>query len=643
MDTANFSQQLRVLPTLVKMLAEDSTHKFKVSAAGHLSVLRGARWTASKTPLDVDAVQSLAREIAAKREQAVLGPWYLRVLRGADGLTIFGERRLDVPAEPLEDTVEDQLLQLARAGSTGSIAGTIGSKKGAVLLWLASQLGRRELVFVSDVPPRDLLEPTATHVFPPANDRERRDLERLLRAHDCIFWDGLNRGDDLVSFAGTPGAHNRWFTIDADSPDALARQLRSVVTPAGQIRLDSCLFIDVDAEGHSAITSLVRRDPSGWAEILSGGPSVLEVLEGLDDLFVAPAIERTPEPKPASEPKPLSEPKPHSEPLSEPESQPEVSSSPSNSPERRRRPSPMAGIVSPKRAGGQGRGSKSIFPNADKPPEEPTVNSDIRPLDGDSLDGDSLGGDSLGGDSLGGKEQSEPTVNSGEHPVPDGMSLDELLKSDEIDEEELLRQSGEIDLQAFVKARNARMLQQHAKADENNTAERTRVGTVDPSLAADPSDLFEPSSSDAPPPGLGLEYSSEHAETNVADGAAVDAMLEKMGIEGNGDGPPQFPDVDHSKLTPPVRDETTALTPVDMERIRESAHDDVSWLLQDDFMGGEPADDETLSDHKLPQEVAEEGTSPSKPIWEADPASTDELTREDLQQSRSEWSEAKGD
>lgn len=606
MDTANFSQQLRALPTLVKMLAEDSSHKFKVSAAGHLSVLRNARWTASKTSLDTEAVQSLAHEIATKREQAVLGPWYLRVLRGADGLTIFGERRLDVPVEPLDNTVEDQLLQLARAGSTGLIAGTIGSKKGEVLLWLASQLGRRELVIVSDVPPRDMLEPTATHVFPPANERERRDLERLLRAHDCIFWDGLNRGDDLVSFASSPGTHNRWFTVDADSPEVLARRLRSIIGSAGQIRLDGCLFIDVDTEGDSKITSLVRRAESGWTEILSGEPSVREALEGIDDCFVTPAPKR-PKPSgsapPQAEPESVSEstsesisesisettseplPAPQSEPISESDSHPDPTTTPSNSPERRRRPSPMAGIVSPKRAGGNSR-AKSAFPDADEPPEE-------------------------------------PTVNSGEHPVPDGMSLDELLMSDEIDEEELLRQSGEIDLQAFVEARNARMRQQRAKAERD---EQTRLGAAD----QDSSGAIDA------PPGLGLEYSSEHAETNVADGAAVDAMLAEMSRSQDKDSPPRFPDVDHSKLTPPVRDETTALTPVDMERIRESAHDDVSWLLQDDFIGGSSTDDDTLSDKKLPKEAASQTTSPSRPIWDADPASTDELSREELVQERSE-------
>jgi hypothetical protein len=114
MDTANFSQQLRVLPTLVKTLAEDHTHKFKVSATGHLSVLRRARWSTAKTPLDADAVQSLAGEIAARADKAVLGPWFLCVLRGAEGLTIFGERRIELPEVPVADEVSQELLQRAR-------------------------------------------------------------------------------------------------------------------------------------------------------------------------------------------------------------------------------------------------------------------------------------------------------------------------------------------------------------------------------------------------------------------------------------------------------------------------------------------------------------------------------------------------
>lgn len=424
----------------------------------------------------------------------------------------------------------------------------------------------------------------------------------------------------------SPGTYNRWFTIDADAPDALARRLRSIVAPAGQIHLDSCLFIEVDAEGASKISSMVRSVESGWDEILSGDLSMCEMLEGLDDLFVrrestrsAPGVSEPPRPPPKSISKSISEPAsepltaPQSEPLSEPESQPEHTLTPSNSPERRRRPSPMAGIISPQRAGRNSR-STSAFPNADTPPEEPTVNSDIRPL------GDDFESPSEDGYSSENEQQSEPTRNSSEHPIPDGMSLDELLMSDEIDQEELLRQSGEIDLQAFVEARNERRRQVQAAAACDDVAEGSSSSDVDA------------------PPGLGLEYSSEHAETNIADGAAVDAMLAEMSRSGNDGCPPQFPDVDHSKLTPLVRDETTALTAVDMERIRESAHDDVSWLLQDDFVGDASSTGKRRNYQQNRPEV-EQATNPARPIWDADPASTDEISQEDIKQSRSAWSE----
>jgi hypothetical protein len=578
MDTANFSQQLRVLPTLVKTLAEDHTHKFKLSAAGHLSVLRGARWSTAKAPLDAEAVQSLAAEIAAHAERAVLGPWFLCTLRGAVGLTIFGERRIGLPAEPIASEVREELLQLTRAGSTGLIAGGIGSNKASMLLWLASQLGRRELVFVSDVPPSELSAPTATHVFPPANDRERRDLERLLRAHDCIFWDRISRGDDLVSFTSTPNTHNRWFSIDADSAETLASRFRSVASTAGKLRLDSCMFIEVNAEAESRIASLCRHEDGGWTELLSTGPVLTKVLGGLADLL------STPKPAPAPRTK--------------------------TSSARKRRPSPQAGIISPKRVGASR--SKPKISGADTPPDEPTVNSDIQPLSPEEFDDVSEG--SVAG--------SRMTSSQASHPDGlEGMSVAELKESAEIDEEELLRQSGEIDLQAFVAARNARRraLEEEAKTHEN----------------ARDSDF------DTPPPGLGLEQSSEHAATNIADGAKVDAMLAEMSQNKADDNAPQFPDVNHDELTPPVRDETTALTAIDMDRIRESSDDDLSWLLQsddhDDSDGGD--DTQMLSERQLSRELDEHNTKPATPIWDADPAPTDELSEANAHEDRGQRSE----
>jgi hypothetical protein len=460
-----------------------------------------------------------------------------------------------------------------------------------MLLWLASKLGRRELVFVSDIPPRELPAPTATHVFPPANDRERRDLERLLRAHDCIFWDRISRGDDLVSFTSTPGTHNRWFTIDADSPEALARRLRTVASSVGRLRLNSCMFIGVDADTESRITSLCRHEDGGWTELLSTEPVLSKALADLGDVLSAPKVE------PSSRPK--------------------------NNPTRQRRPSPQAGIISPKRVGG----SRSItpksgvhkLPGADKPPDEPTVNSNIEPLGEEEFDQIS--------------ESAEEISQPREPEGLEGMSVAELKKSAEIDEEELLRQSGEIDLQAFVEARNARRrsLEREAQAAEDDARQAGEGST--------------PADFDTPPPGLGLEQSSEHAATNIADGAKVDAMLAEMAenkADGNG---PQFPDVDRDKLTPPVRDETTALTAVDMERIRESADDDLSWLLQDDDFEDSDYEDagdrtQTLSDLELPKEITEHNTKPATPIWDADPAPTDELSRSDVRDERSDWSES---
>lgn len=604
MDTANFSQQLRVLPTLVKTLAEDNTHKFKISARGHLSVLRGTRWTTSKSPLDVDAVRSLAEAVVTQGDQALLGPWFLRVYSGVNGLTIFGERRLDLPDRPIDPQVHEQLLQLARAGSTGVVAGGLGSRKGSLLLWLASQLGQRELVIVSDIPPRQLPAPTATHVFPPSNDRQRRDLERLLRAHDCIFWDGVRHPDDMIAFVNAPNTHNRWFSVDADTPQALALRLQTLIAPVGNLRIDGCLFVDVDTTGNPEIASLTRHHRDGWTELLDESAGVVDALAPLDVLVWRPHPSR-PAPTPADPaPKPA-EPAVQNDggeaaSIYETDAKGPPKASPSQTSE--------AAIITPKRAGKSGP-HRAAPPKARDRADEPTVNSDMRPLSEDDL-----------AEATSEPEFSESQIRAATEQledVPEGMSLDELLQSDEIDQTELLRQSGEIDLQAFVRARNERMLRQQSEAAHaDEPSEASASGSYKPSTKFD-----------VPPPGVGLEQSSDDAVTNIANGEAVDAMLAQM----EGADAPSFPDVDPDELTPPVRGETTALTPVDMEQIRESAQDDLDWLLgdqDDDPLGDQPAaraeDDEA------------EGTEPARSIWDADPAPTDELSAEQVRRERAE-------
>ncbi len=606
MDTANFSQQLHRLPTLVKTLAEDHTHKFKISPDGHLSVRRGARWTSSKTPLDVAGVRALAEEVVARGEQAVLGPWFLRVLPGFKGRTVFGERRLALPDGPIPQKVHEELLHLARHGSTGVIAGGVGSRKGSLLLWLASQLGRRELVIVSDVPPRELPAPTATHVFPPTNGRQRRDLERLLRAHDCIFWDHISHADDMLTLVNTPNTHNRWFSVDADTPEALALRLGTLIRPLGNLHLDCAVFIDVAAAGEADIVSLARHRADGWSEVLGKTTPVADMLASLDDLVTLARPPKTPDepahaepvqPKPtrAPEAQPAAPAQAASEPDVEADGQPDLP--PAASPS----PTSEAAIITPKRAGKSGP-HRAARPTIAQSQDDPTVTSDIRPLSDSDLDDETA-------------ERKAPDTDQAavEHDAAakiQGMSVDELLTGDDIDEEELLRQSGEIDLKAFVRARNARKRQQQAKAEASPPAARPDF--------------------DQPPPSIGLEQSSDDAVTNIADGAKVDAMLAEMGLGPAADGPPSFPGIDPDELTPPVRGETTALTAVDMERIRESARDDLEWLLDEDVV----EDNETPTNHSLASEATDQGTEPATPIWDLDPAPTNELSAEDVRRER---------
>ncbi len=599
MNAAHSSQQLDGLPGLAMTLAEDETRKFQVSPAGQLSVFRGNRWSSSKTALDTEAVHALAHKIATQPSAARLGAWYLRVLPGGNGWTIFGERCPGLPDEAIDEVVEEELLARARAGSTGVIAGGLGSTKASVLLWLASLLGRRELVFVSELPPTEPLEPTWTHVYPPTDDRQRRNLERLLRAHDCIFWEGLSRADDFVTFAGAPATHNRWFSIDADGPQAIRRRLHALIEPLGGLELDSCLFIEVDAESGPSIVSLSRRGAHGWTELLDDAPPVIDALEALS-LLEAPStpMAATAARSSLSEPS-LSESGPSESSASglDRESVPRADETPS-----------QAAVITPRRAGRFSRSKSSTSkepvgkaqPSADSPPDEPTVNSKIEPL----VD-----------------EDSDPTLSSelrsGVRPPRDlaGMSLDELLKSDEIEREELLRHSGEIDFQSMLRARRQR---------------RREKREADGAVSEQPSVPSPKDSRD-----IGLQYESDHASTNVADGAKVDAILADMNEEAGAEGSELFADIDPDELSPPVRGETTALTPVDMDAIRDSAADEISWLIADELdddelaeeSGAEPIDepDETLRDRESPLKNEERGTDPASPIWEADPAPTNEL------------------
>ncbi|MFP4597541.1 MAG: hypothetical protein ACLFVJ_04765 [Persicimonas sp.] len=624
MNAAHSSQHLDGLPGLAMTLAEDETRKFQVSPAGQLSVFRGNRWSSSKTALDAQAVQALAHKLATQPGAARLGAWYLRVLPGSKGWTIFGERCPRLPDEAIDEAIEAELLARARAGSTGVIAGGLGSTKASVLLWLASLLGRRELVFVSELPPAEPLEPTWTHVYPPTDDRQRRSLERLLRAHDCIFWEGLSRADDFVTFAGAPGTHNRWFSIDADSPQAIERRLHALIAPLGSLELDSCIFIEVDAESGASIASLSRRSADGWTELLDDAPPVVETLEALALLEAPGAPMTTTGHRTGLSETSLGKSGPSkSDPSESGLSESSASDLDGDSVPRADEAPSQAAVITPRRAGRFSSSKSSTSkepvgeaqPGADSPPDEPTVDSQVEPL----VD-----------------EDSDPTLGAGVRPPRDlaGMSLDELLKSDEIEREELLRHSGEIDFQAMLRARRQRRREQReadgAVSGKHPAEEQSAHGRPAGESSADEPSV--PGLEDSPE--IGLQYDSDQASTNVADGAKVDAILADMSQDGERGISSLFEDIDPDELSPPVRDETTALTPVDMDAIRDSAADEISWLIADELddelveeSGAEPISepDDTLRDKDSPLKNEERGTDPASPIWEADPAPTNEL------------------
>ncbi len=444
---------LRSMPVLIKLISEDDTLKIKLSPRGELCVLRNRRWKLVDSEASDSSVHSLVSVIREYGGLIELGPWSFRTLRSGSGWTVFGERRSQISTSELDNSVREALLEQAKTGGTGLFVGPPDSGKSSLMLWLASQLGRKSLVFVSELPPRELPGPSATHVYPPTTRGERRNLERLLRAHDCIFWDRLNDPNDLSLLIDTPGVHNRWITMDAENPaEAL---LRLDFLSIGRLPIDFESFAVTGFNEHQqpCLLNLLCFQRGEWREHFALSRSVKSLLQN----------------------------------------QPEV-------------------------------------------PEE-------RGLSNPSSAASDTGSEPGGG----------PEV--GRH----GMNVKQLLQTDTIEREALIRASGEIDLQSFVKAREARRRSLEEEAERE--AQREASGVPDDE-----------------PPGP-IEAPREGDVTSRVDGDKVDEMLSDM--QPNEELPPELRDFDRSQLTPPAKDdEVTALTPVELESIRESAGaDEVSSLL----------------------------------------------------------------
>ncbi|MGM0556593.1 MAG: hypothetical protein ACQEVA_09480 [Myxococcota bacterium] len=468
---------LRSMPVLIKLISEDATLKVKLSPTGDLCILRNRRWKIVDTDVEPSSARSLVSVIREYDGLVELGPWSFRALRSGDGWTVFGERRSQMETSNLDHDVRNALLEQAKRGGTGLFVGPPDSGKASLMLWLAAQLGRKSLVFVSELPPRQLPGPSATHVYPPTTRGERRDLERLLRAHDCIFWDRLNDPDDLSMLIDTPGVHNRWITMDAENPAEALLRLDFLSIGRLPIDFESFAVTGFNDKHEPCLFNLLCFERGEWREHFALSRSVKSLLQN----------------------------------------QPEVPDE---------------------------RGLSSASSAPEEAPSTPPKNSQVD-----------------------------------RH----GMNVKELLQTDTLEREALIRASGEIDLQSFVKAREARRRALEEEAE--------REAALDPSADDRPDTQDEP---EQPPRGIDDSRDGD-AVTSRVDGEKVDEIL--SGMQPGDELPPELAEFDQSQLTPPSNDEITALNPVELENIRASAEDDeVSSLLDSDNYSFDSDDNASVLD-----------------------------------------------
>lgn len=446
---------LRSMPALIKLISEDATLKVKLSPTGELCVLQDRRWKIIETDISSADVRGLASVILEYDNRVDLGPWWFRAMRSGSGWTIFGERHAKMATSNLDNSVREALLEQAKRGGMTLFVGPPDSGKTSMMLWLASQLGRKSMVFVSELAPETLPGPSATHIYPPTHPGERRDLERILRAHDCIFWDRLSNPADLSTLIDTPGVHNRWVSMDAENPaEAL---LRLDYLSFGRLPVDFETFAvtGFDENREPCLLNLLCFERGEWREYFALSKSVKSLLQN----------------------------------------QPQATDDTGTAPDK----------------------------SADEA-EPPAAQSDV---------------------------------------ARHGMDVKELLQTDTIEREALFRASGEIDLQSFVKAREARRRALEEEAERESEAFVDSDDGEEPvtEIASGPQDVEEPTS----------QVSGERVNEILSDMMPDDEL------------PPELADFDQSQLTQPSNDEITALTPVELESIRASAEEDeVSNLLDSD-------------------------------------------------------------
>lgn len=236
----------------------------------------GGRWTIRKlghvhrhpTPLNGSDVQSLQQLMSSSGQglAAKLG-WLFRLHPSLDGWAIWGER-LPVVNDALVEPQSAQAMQLhVEKGSNGVIIGPPGSRKNHVLAWLAKHYVQEQIVFVSELPPKETFGPRVLHLFPPRDRADARVFSRFLSQCDVVLWDRIAHPYDLQDCMGYVGATHRWMTFDAQSQQIGIAAFAKMWNQQNWGTLDAIILTEIRRHTVSAISGMIHRDAGHWQSI----------------------------------------------------------------------------------------------------------------------------------------------------------------------------------------------------------------------------------------------------------------------------------------------------------------------------------------------------------------------------------------
>ncbi|MEZ4460770.1 MAG: hypothetical protein R3E66_13780 [bacterium] len=282
--TSNLRSLFDRSPEFQAVIDDGNVKHVMIQPSGRFEYVKLGRHRLGTAEVDMSVLTEL-------RQRDRFEEWAVRTFEGAWGVGILLERLPTPVVDRLPQPVVNNLKRIIRKDGVGAIVGGPGASKSTLLLWLAMQWAEETIIFVSENPPADMVSGHVVHVYPPNTPAARRDLERLIRLSNAVFWDRVTF-EDLATLLTFPSGKRRWFTVDGSANDVPVL-LNAMDARGLRPRLDAVMLVSTSVIGRAEVQNLVLRESGEWDEVYALDGSIVSML-GRPPLAVSQSLPAIP-------------------------------------------------------------------------------------------------------------------------------------------------------------------------------------------------------------------------------------------------------------------------------------------------------------------------------------------------------------